>query len=109
MIELFKVFKAILIMNAVDANYQENPEMQKDLGNIKFSILVQEIISIALMVPILSIGRFIFFGFSIRNFDAIFDQCLMLQGLYRERAPEMDYLMIKTLSDKQQSIMTERT
>lgn len=65
-------------MNAVDANYSYNDEMQKDLGNVKFSILVQEIISIALMVPILSIGRFIFFGFSIRKFDSIFDQCLML-------------------------------
>lgn len=39
-VELIKVFKALLILNAVNSNYVFSPEMQKDLGNIKFSVLV---------------------------------------------------------------------
>lgn len=77
-LELIKIVKCILILNGINASYTYSEKMLQTLGNLKFSILVQEIISLALFIPILSLGRFIFFGFSINKFDEIFDLCISL-------------------------------
>ena len=79
-IELVKIAKCMLVLNGIDASYQYNRQMLATLGNIKFTILVQEIISLALFIPILSLGRFIFYGFSIPELDEIFSLCISLHG-----------------------------
>jgi O-antigen/teichoic acid export membrane protein len=48
--------------------------MLKRLGNIKYSILVQQLISMALFIPILSLGRLIFSGFENKKFLYLFEQ-----------------------------------
>ena len=71
-LELFKIMKVILILNGINSSFSYSEKMVTSLGKIRFSILVQEIISIGLLMPMMSLGRLIFIGFSIKRFDEIF-------------------------------------
>lgn len=80
LVELFKIMKVILILNGIDSSFSECKHMLINLGNIRFSVLVQEIFSMALFIPILALGRLIFYGFSIRKFSNVFDVCIALNN-----------------------------
>lgn len=55
-----------------------SPEMKATYGNLRFSLLMQELLSITLFIPLLSLGRYIFNGFSMKRFHIIYDACLKL-------------------------------
>lgn len=55
-IELVKILKVVLIMMSINAAFRISEDMKNSLGNIKFSILVQEIISLSLFIPILPLA-----------------------------------------------------
>ena len=78
LVELFKIMTVILILNGVNS-YDCNT-MLINLGDIRFSVLVQEIFSMALFIPILALGRLIFYGFSIRKFSNVFDHCISVHS-----------------------------
>lgn len=73
---MFKIVICILILNSYNANFSHSERMKRRLGAIRFSILVQEIISMALCIPILSLGRMIFEGFKKPKFDRVFGMCI---------------------------------
>lgn len=75
-IEMFKIIICILVLNCYNAAFVQSQEVRSILGKIRFSILVQEILSMALCIPILSLGRLIFYGFSIPKFKKVFDVCI---------------------------------
>ncbi|CDW74241.1 UNKNOWN [Stylonychia lemnae] len=97
-VEIIKILKALLILNSINANYIYSKEMQDDLGNIKFFILVQEIISLALFIPILSLGRFIFFGFTQKKLNVIFDKCIEI----------FSFSQIHELNELKRSLLTDQ-
>jgi hypothetical protein len=68
-IELIKIVKAILILMSINAAYRISEEMTQTLGNIKFSILVQEIISLSIFIPILPLGNHIFSSFANKRYN----------------------------------------
>jgi len=61
-IETFKIIIIMLILNCYNAAFEQSVGMKETLGKIKFSILVQEILSMALFIPIMMLGRQIFHG-----------------------------------------------
>lgn len=63
-IELVKIAKAVLILMSINGAFRISPEMKETLGDIKFSILVQEILSLVIFIPILPLGHYIFSTFA---------------------------------------------
>lgn len=57
-IEALKLVCCILILNGYNTFIQRSKKNLDVLGNIRFSILVQEFISLSLFIPILSLGKF---------------------------------------------------
>lgn len=89
-IEMFKIVICILILNCYNAAFQQSEEVRKTLGKIRFSILVQEILSMALCIPIISLGRLIFYGFSIPKFSKVFDVCIAVLEQNPHKLKESD-------------------
>jgi hypothetical protein len=93
-----------LVLNCYNAAFEESAEIKKILGKIRFSILVQEILSLALCIPIMSLGRLIFHGFSIPKFKKVFDVCIAVidQKPYRisEKDTRKSSLLESLLKDK---------
>lgn len=75
-IELVKLSQTILIMMGFNSAFEISGTMKSVHGNIRFSMLLQEILSIQIYIPIMSLGKYIFTGFSFKKFDVIYAACL---------------------------------
>jgi hypothetical protein len=86
-IEVTKLIQCILILNGLNIKLQYSEEIVLRLGNIKFSVLVQQFISLALFIPILILGRTIFSGIeSSKEFVTLLDQAKVFsKKVYSEK------------------------
>lgn len=72
----------MLILNCYNANFEISPVMKQTLGKIRFSVLVQEILSMAIFIPIMMLSRQIFRGISDERYARYFLICTeVLDGI----------------------------
>jgi hypothetical protein len=63
-IEIIKLSKGILVLFNINGAFRYSENMKVKLGNIKFSLILQAVLSLAVCVPVIQLIRFIFKGFS---------------------------------------------
>ena len=63
-IEVLKLLFTITIMMGVNGGFKYSEELKLKYGNLRFSMLFQELLSISLFIPVLTLGRYIFKGFT---------------------------------------------
>ena len=56
--EFFKLLSCVLIINGYNSHFEMSELVSEALGKLKFSILVQEFVSLGLFIPIFFYGRF---------------------------------------------------
>jgi len=77
-VEILKLLYTMLIIVGIDGSYKISEAMIAEYGSLRFSVFMQELISISLFIPTLSLGRYIFQGFAKKKFFLIYDHCMKL-------------------------------
>ena len=85
--EFFKLLSCVLIINGYNSHFEMSGLVSEALGKLKFSILVQEFVSLGLFIPIFFYGRFFVNFFDLnashefrREFKKYFDKKRGLNG-----------------------------